>query len=234
MGQLNLPVRSGARAAARDHVPVTELPHTPPGAAVELRALTAGDLAVIQPWFHDPQTRRYVGGPEWPTQMLRQADVAVGRVFRGARQTGAHLYLAMAGGRPVGYIDCGTFDRCTVCSGLGPDGPIIAESIPEPTGSIAFVVDPGRRGHGVGRAMIRALMARPELRLVRLFEAGVEPANAASRGCLAAAGFRPSSDEPDFEGMLYYRRAAGLSRRTPGPRMGRHGAASQPGHAGSG
>lgn len=46
---------------------------------------------------------------------------------------------------------------------------------------------------------------RPELRFVELFEAGVEPVNFASRRCLEAAGFRLRSDQPDFEGMLYYR-----------------------------
>ena len=174
----------------------------------ELRTLRAADLAVLEPWFRDPQTRRYLGGPEWPARMLRHGDEAVGREFRGAAQTGAHRYLAVAGDQPVGYIDCGTFDRCTVCAGMGPDGPIITETIPEPTGSIAFAVDPGRRGQALGRAMIRALIARAELRSIRLFEAGVEPANAASRRCLVGAGFRPSAAEPDFEGMLYYRRAA--------------------------
>lgn len=54
--------------------------------------------------------------------------------------------------------------------------------------------------------MIAALLQMPELGFVKLFEAGVEPANAASRGCLEAAGFRLRDEQPDFEGMLYYRR----------------------------
>ena len=48
-------------------------------------------------------------------------------------------------------------------------------------------------------------MLRSELAHVQLFEAGVEPENVASRRCLEAAGFRLRSDQPDFEGMLYYR-----------------------------
>ncbi len=52
--------------------------------------------------------------------------------------------------------------------------------------------------------MIAALTEQPELHLVELFEAGVEPANTASRRCLEAAGFRLRSEEPDYEGMLYY------------------------------
>jgi RimJ/RimL family protein N-acetyltransferase len=140
--------------------------------------------------------------------MLDTSRRAVGREFRGAVQTGAHHYLAVAGGRAVGYIDCGTFDRCTTYGGEGPHGPIIAESLDVATGSIAFVIDPKARLRGFGRGMIRALTGRPELALVELFEAGVEPENIASRRCLEAAGFRLREREPDFEGMLYYRSRA--------------------------
>jgi RimJ/RimL family protein N-acetyltransferase len=73
------------------------------------------------------------------------------------------------------------------------------------TGSIAFVIDPQLRRRGLGRAMIAAVTQQPELQLVELFEAGVEPANTASRRCLEDAGFHVRTDEPDYEGMLYYR-----------------------------
>jgi RimJ/RimL family protein N-acetyltransferase len=77
------------------------------------------------------------------------------------------------------------------------------------TGSIAFVVDPAvrRRGLGLGRAMISALMRQPDLSFVKLFEAGVEPENTASRRCLDAAAFRLRTGQPDCEGMLYYERS---------------------------
>lgn len=55
--------------------------------------------------------------------------------------------------------------------------------------------------------MITAPLTRPELAFVALFEAGVEPENAACRRCLGAAGFRVHSPEPDCEGMLSYRAA---------------------------
>jgi len=85
---------------------------------------------------------------------------------------------------------------------------MITDAIDVATGSIAFVVDPDLRRRRLGRAMITALTRRPELRFVELFEAGVEPENTASGRCLEAAGFRPRSQQPDFEGMLYY-----ISRR---------------------
>lgn len=172
---------------------------------VVLHGLTTNDLTAIAGWFEDRDTRRFLGGPEWLARMLAHAERAVGTVFRGARQIGAHHYLAIADGTPAGYIDCGTFDRCTVYGGEGPDGPIILDTIEARTGSIAFVVDPALRGRGLGRAMIAAMLTRAELRDVELFEAGVEPQNTASRRCLEAAAFELASDQPDFEGMLYYR-----------------------------
>lgn len=172
---------------------------------ISLRPFTRAHLPLVAPWFEDPDTSRFLGGPEWPAQMLALAARSVGTMFRGARQIDAHHYLALADGMPAGYIDCGTFDRCTVYGGEGPDGPIIVDTIDAVTGTIAFVIAPGLRRRGLGRAMIAAMIARSELGDVELFEAGVEPQNAASRRCLEAAGFEPGSERTDTEGMLYYR-----------------------------
>jgi RimJ/RimL family protein N-acetyltransferase len=171
---------------------------------VTLRPLTRGDLAAITPWFEDPATRRFLGGPQWPAAMLAHGDLCVGTTFRGATQTGAHRYLALADDAPVGYIDCGTFDRCTVYGGEGPDGPIIVETIHAITASIAFAIDPARRRQRLATTMILALTQHPDLQAVERFEAGVEPENDGSCKALAAAGFRPYSRVPDREGMLYY------------------------------
>ena len=172
---------------------------------ISLRSFTRADLPRVRPWFEDPDTSRFLGGPEWPAQMLAFAGRSAGTMFRGARQIDSHHYLALADGTPAGYIDCGTFDRCTVYGGEGPAGPIILETIDAVTGAIAFVIAAELRGRGLGRAMIAAILARPELRAAELFEAGVEPRNTASRRCLEAAGFELGSERPDFEGMLYYR-----------------------------
>ncbi len=174
---------------------------------VNLRPLTRSDVVAITPWFEDPDTLRYLGGADWPAAMLDHGERAVSETFRGALQTAAHHYLAEVEDRAAGYIDCGTFDRATVYGGDGPDGPIITEAIEVATGSIAFAVDPAVRRRGVGGAMIAALLARPELAFVALFEAGVETENVACRRCLEAAGFCMRSSEPDYEGMLYYRAA---------------------------
>jgi len=173
-------------------------------AIITLRPLTRTDLAAITPWFEDRDTRRSLGGPDWPAAMLDYGGRAVGEIFRGAVQTAAHHYLALADEAPIGYIDCGTFDRYTVYGGEGPDGPIILETIDAVTGSIAFVIDPAHRRQRLATNMIQALTHHPDVAAVQLFEAGVEPENHGSRGALEAAGFRPRSPVPDCEGMLYY------------------------------
>ena len=172
--------------------------------SVVLRRLSTHDLPAIAGWFEDPDTSRYLGGPEWPAAMLANAERSIGTDFRGARQTAAHHYLALVDGTPVGYVDCGTFDRCAIYGGEGPDGPIVLDTIDQVTGAIAFTIDPTRRRQGLVTRMIRALIGHADLAAVELFEAGVEPDNTASRRCLKAARFQLRSAEPDFEGMLYY------------------------------
>lgn len=181
-----------------------------------LRTFTRADLEVVEPWFDDPDTRRFLGDRHWPGAMLDLAETAVGREFRGALQTGAYRFLAVRGGAAVGYIDCGTFDCWTP--------PVLSRSrlevIEGPAGSIAFVVAPSARRQGVAKAMIEALLARPELADLRIVGAGVEPDNTASIATLTSAGFAPQLESPDDEGMLYFIRrpklAAGAGRATLG------------------
>jgi RimJ/RimL family protein N-acetyltransferase len=180
---------------------------------VGLEQFSRADLETVEPWFEDRQTRRFLGGPGWPARMVELDERRVaGEEFRGARQTGAYRYLAHVGGAAVGYVDCGTFDRWTICE-QGPGGDVVvSDSIDVPVGSIAFVIAPDFRGRGLGRTMISALISRPGLGAVELLGAGVEPENASAR-CLRAAGFRLQAEEPDFEGMLYYLAGPILARQ---------------------
>jgi RimJ/RimL family protein N-acetyltransferase len=125
--------------------------------------------------------------------------------FRGAVETGRFRWLAWQHGMPAGYIDCGSYDRWTTWEG-GPGGRGVTGVIAVPCASISYVVAPALRRRGHGTAMITAMMALPELAHVELFTAGVEPANAASAGCLRKAGFRPLDPDPDWEGIVYYAR----------------------------
>jgi RimJ/RimL family protein N-acetyltransferase len=172
------------------------------GAGVQLRPFGPGHLPLAQPWFSDPDTQRWLGGPGWLPLMLNLADRPLGE-FRGATETRRHHWLAWANGTVVGYTACDTYDRWTTWEG-GPGGRGVTATIPVSSAGIAYVVDPAQRRRGYGTAMITAVTAMPELAHVELFAAGVEPENTASVGCLRKAGFRPLSPEPDWEGTVYY------------------------------
>lgn len=161
-----------------------------------------GDLPLVEPWFRDADTRRWLGGPRWPRQVLERSQRPLTE-YRGARETGRYRWLAREGSRAIGYIDCGTYDHWTTWEG-GADGRGVVGTINVPSGALAYVVAPRWRRQGYGTAMILAVMARPELTDVTLFGAGVEPGNAASVGCLRNAGFQALDPEPDWEGIVYY------------------------------
>lgn len=165
--------------------------------------MTRRDLAVVRPWFEDEDVQRFLGGPEWPARMLTLAETVAGTIFRGATQTASYRWIALDGAHPVGYIDCGITDRWTVCDDDGTGAPVVVSAIDVPAASVALTVDPSRRGAGIGRSMVRALLAAPEVRSVELFGAGVDPDNVASLRCFGAVGFVLQTSEPDWEGMLY-------------------------------
>jgi RimJ/RimL family protein N-acetyltransferase len=137
--------------------------------------------------------------------MLDLADRPLGE-FRGAVETGRYRWLGWDGGKAVGYVDCGTYDRWAVWEG-GPDGRGVIEAVPVAAAAIAYVVDPALRRRGYCAAMLRAVMATSELRDIGLFTAGVEPENAGSIECLRRVGFRALHPEPDWEGIVYYGRS---------------------------
>jgi RimJ/RimL family protein N-acetyltransferase len=169
---------------------------------LRLLPFEASQLHLVEPWFDDPDTRRWLGGPGWPRQMLGLMGRPLGE-YRGARETGRFRWLAWEHAAPVGYIDCGTYDRWTTWEG-GDGGRGVVSVISVPSASISYVVDPKLRGRGRCARMIAALTSQPELALIRLFAAGVEPDNLPSIRCLVSAGFEPLDAEPDWERMIYY------------------------------
>ena len=172
-----------------------------PGGVV-LRPFGRDQLRLVEPWFSDAETNRWLGGPDWPASMLDVAE-RPGLEYRGKIRTGAFRWLAWAGDRPVGYIDCGTFDRWTAWEG-GPGGRGLLKTIDVPSGVTCYVVDPTQRRRSYGTAMLKALGDQPELGHVELIEAGIEPANLASVRTAAKAGFSPLDPNPDFEGIVYF------------------------------
>jgi ribosomal protein S18 acetylase RimI-like enzyme len=165
---------------------------------VRLQPFQREDLALIEPWFCDVETQRWLGGPDWPRLILDLADRPLGE-FRGAWETGRFHWLAWVGDDPVGYLDCGTYDRRTTWNGEKVVG-----SIEVPSGALALTVAPACRRSGYGRRMLAALLEAPEVADIGLFDGGVEPENVPCGACLKSAGFRQQNLDADFEGMLYF------------------------------
>lgn len=172
-------------------------------------------LPLAEPWFDDADTNRWLGGPRWPQLILDLADRPLDE-YRGASETGRYQWLAWEHGTAVGYIGCDTYDRWTTWDGA-PDGRGVTGTIAVPAANFSYVVDPARRRHGLGTAMIGALMAMPDLAHVELFAAGVEPANAASVRCLLKSGFTALNPEPDWEGTVHYARRMTAGQTGPQP-----------------
>jgi RimJ/RimL family protein N-acetyltransferase len=159
-------------------------------------------LREVEPWFDDPDTERWLGGPGWPRLVLDLADRPLGE-HRGAIETGHYGWSAWDRDELVGYIDCGTTDRWTTWEG-GPNARGVVATLLVPSGNLAYVVDPAVRRQGYGTAMISALLRIPSLAHIELFAAGVEPDNVGSVECLRAAGFEALDSQPDWEGIVYY------------------------------
>lgn len=183
---------------------------------VTLSPYTVDLLPAVQPWFDDPETVRWLGGPDWPAREFRVPDTGIGEMHRGRRVLRTHSWVARdAAGRVVAQVGGDVYDRW-----LRPgDGPSFG---------MAYVVDPRRRRQGFGTATLLAVVRAPEVADVVLFAAGIEPANVASARCAAAAGFTPDSGVPDDEGIVHHvlrvgPRPAGPSR-PPRPAPGGRGA----------
>lgn len=61
---------------------------------LRLKPLDASDLPIVEPWFDDAETQRWLGGREWP---------ALGFRLQGPDR---QLYLALDETTPVGLLDC--------------------------------------------------------------------------------------------------------------------------------
>jgi len=169
---------------------------------VRLEPFGSEQLPIVEPWFEDVDTQRWLGGPGWPSLILDLASNTLGE-YRGAVETGRHTWLARDGDRPVGLADCGTTDRWTTWEG-GPNGRGVIATVPLRSANISYAVDPAVRRRGYGTAIIQELLVLPELADTELFVAGIEFGNVASIRCARSAGFEPLRSEPDWEGIVYY------------------------------
>ena len=172
---------------------------------LDLRPFLASQLPLVQPWFEHPEVRLRLGGPEWPVRGLRlQESTVAGEEFRGNHVLRAHSWLAWRAGVPVGYLGGDVYDRWSRYDGSDPDQPVVDRIEAGPAMSSAYLVHPACWRQGVGAEMLRSWVALPEVSDVRVFALGIDDDNVASRRCAEAAGFRPASLEPDWEGTVHH------------------------------
>jgi RimJ/RimL family protein N-acetyltransferase len=147
-----------------------------------LRPFTAGDLDIVTPWFDDPETKRWLGGREWPENLLRLiADPPTAHRGNSVRERAG--WIAVLAGEPVALADTEIYDDASA--------------------AIAFVVAPQHRRHGVATGTLQALAtALAASHGVERLVGGVEQHNDASLRCVRAAGFVPVADTPDDEGFI--------------------------------
>ncbi|WP_336028953.1 GNAT family N-acetyltransferase [Geodermatophilus sp. FMUSA9-8] len=158
-------------------------------------------LLAVQPWFDDPETRRRLGGREWPTRELAVRGTRWTEEFRGRRVLRSCAFVALDDdGVLVAQVGGDVYDRWTTWD---PVAERVLETDGRRTMGAAYVVAPSRRGQGVGAATLRALVADPGTADVEQFVLGIEPDNTASLRAAAAAGFTPRTAEPDAEDMVY-------------------------------
>lgn len=172
---------------------------------VTLVPFTGELLPAVQPWFVHPEVRRRLGGPEWPARVLRTPQPALGEAYRGRCVLRLHSWVALDPmGAPVALVGGDVYDGWCRYDGSRADHPVLTAVEAGPAMGLAYAVAPDRWREGFCAASLRAVVAHPDVRDVRLFAAGVEADNMASRACAAAAGFVPDVTEPDWEDTVYY------------------------------
>jgi RimJ/RimL family protein N-acetyltransferase len=157
---------------------------------MRLIPFSAAALPLVEPWFDDEDTCRWLGDRHWPAMVLRMAANPP-REPRGdrPRTVARQNWLFEEDAAPVALLDVEAYDNHTA--------------------GCAFVVDPAHRRRGCARRALQALMNQVAPTGIRELFAGVEHDNTASIHCLEGAGFIRRSNEPDAEGFLYFARTTG-------------------------
>jgi len=150
---------------------------------IELRPFTADLLGAVAPWFDDAETARWLGGRDWPENLLRLiADPP--EEHRGSTVRERAGWIATLDDWPVALID--------------------TEIYADGTAALALVVAPAYRHRGVGTSALDAIGRLLARRGIDALIGGVERNNEASHRCVKAAGFVAVAEDPDEEGFINY------------------------------
>jgi RimJ/RimL family protein N-acetyltransferase len=162
---------------------------------VTFRPLAAGDLPMLGEWLSRPHVAEWWDGVPTPEELAAEyGPLVAGTVPHRA-------YVAIAGGRPIGFI------QSYVPAACHDEGWWLDEHDPGVRGIDQFLADGDRLGQGLGTAMVRAfvatLFAEPGVTRVQ-----TDPSTENGRAirCYEKAGFRAVGEiyTPDGPALLMY------------------------------
>ncbi len=202
-----------------------------------IRDMTVEDLPAVDGWLREPHVARW-----WTPETTAERELENFRAcIEGAPKAETKMCTITQGGRPIGWGQW-------YCWGDYPAEAAAAGSQDGDVGADYAIGDPNLVGHGLGTAMIAALVAEvrrhhPDAGMV----VAPEAANAASRRVLEKNGFqlvgiRPLATELHNRPLAVYRLDpgacdAGLTQSSPGVPGAAHpvaAASSGPGTSGPG
>jgi RimJ/RimL family protein N-acetyltransferase len=154
----------------------------------DFHPLAESDLALLHGWLQRPHVAQW-WGPAESIAELRE-DFLSGGTTRA--------YIAHHGGQPVGFV------QSYVVLGSG-DGWWEDETDPGARGIDQFLAHASQLNQGLGRAMVRAFVARLFAdAAVTVVQTDPSPDNTRAIRCYAAAGFEPVGEvtTPDGPALL--------------------------------
>lgn len=155
----------------------------------ELRRLAENDLAMLHEWLLRPHIAEWWGAAESVEELradyLEQAEA----------ENATEAFIAYYQNAPIGFI------QCYVVMGSG-DGWWEEETDPGARGIDQFLANPEQLNAGLGRAMIRAFIAKifadPE---VTVIQTDPNPNNLRAIRCYTAAGFQAVGEVMTPDGL---------------------------------
>lgn len=161
--------------------------------ALRFVSLGADYSELIEHWFEDADTVRFVGGLEWLASTLRFDRPDDAQPLDGRDPVVHHAWLALSGEQPVALVDVLGYE----------DG----------SASMKMTVAPARRKLGLGKAVLEAVWRLPEMADVTEVFGYVDPRHHAAVRLAEATGF-VATGETNERGEELFRRQRTKDRRS--------------------
>lgn len=124
------------------------------------RELTEVDAAAIEPWFNDPDTKKYLGDKKWLGRLLELVIEVPGKEFGKLTIKTRTAILADLDKKPVALVDLETYS--------------------DNTAGLALLVNPSFRNMGIAKQIHKDAWHFQQMRGINKIIGGVDPDNIAS------------------------------------------------------